>query len=57
VRPVTFHLRAPVSLDAVADQSGLAQLLDERPGELRPFPVAIDDREHLVVNERAGLSR
>ena len=48
------HRRAAVPLDAVADDAELGQLLDQRPGELGPLPVAVDDRQHLVVDEVAG---
>jgi hypothetical protein len=44
----------PYPLDAVADDAELAQLLDQRPGELGPFPVVVDDRQHLVVDEVPG---
>src|SRR6266511_4052366 len=40
--------------DPVADDVQLGQLLDERPGELGAFPVAVDDGQDLVVDEVAG---
>src|SRR5947207_6733780 len=51
------HRRAAVVFDAVADHAELAELLDERPGELGSFPVAVDDRQHLVVDEGPGAAQ
>ena len=48
------HRWAAVALDAVADDAERAHLLDELPRELRPFPVAVDDGQHLGVDERPG---
>jgi hypothetical protein len=50
------HRRAAVAVDAVADHAELGQLLDERPGKLGPFPVVVDDRQHLEVDEVAGAA-
>jgi hypothetical protein len=36
------------------DEAGRAQLLDQRPRELGPLPVAVDDRQHLLVHEPAS---
>ena len=64
VAPVEFHVdqpgrqrvhrRAAVTLDTVADNTQLGQLLDQRPGKLRPFPVTVDHRQDLSVDELAG---
>ena len=40
--------------DPVADDAQRAELLDQRPGELGPLPVAVDHRKHLLVDEGAG---
>jgi len=48
------HRRAAVALDAVADDSQPGHLLDQRPGKLGPLPVAVDDRQHLVIDEVPG---
>jgi hypothetical protein len=48
------HRRAAVALDAVSDDAEGAHLLDERPRELRTFPVTVDDEEHVVVDEGPG---
>ena len=48
------HRRAPVALDAVADDAKAAHLLDQRPRELGALPVAADHRQHLGVDEGPG---
>src|SRR5680860_569608 len=48
------HRRASVADDAVTDDVERAHLLDQLPGELSAFPVAVDDRRHLGVDELAG---
>src|SRR6266567_5407451 len=48
------HRRAAVSLDAVTDDIQRGKFLDQRPGELGTLPVAVDDWQHLVVDEVAG---
>jgi hypothetical protein len=49
-----IHRRAAVAFDPVADDAERGQLLDQRPGELRPLPVAVDHREDLGVDELTG---
>jgi hypothetical protein len=51
------HRRAAVTLDAVPDDAEGAHLLDERPRELRAFPVTVDDGKHVVVNQGPGASQ
>ena len=48
------HRRVAVTLDAVPDDAEGARLLDERPRELRAFPITVDDGEHVVVDEGSG---
>jgi hypothetical protein len=48
------HRRAAVAVDAVADDPQLGEFLDQRPRELGALPVAVDHREHVLVDEVAG---
>ena len=50
------HRRAAVPVDAVADDSELGQLSNQRPRELRALPVVVDGGQHLVVDEVAGTA-
>ena len=45
------HPGAPVALDVLPDDAQLGQPPDQRPRDLRPFPVPADDRHHLLVDE------
>src|SRR4029453_13631959 len=47
------HLGAAVALEAVPDQAELAEPPAELQRELRPLPVVVDHRKHLVLDEAA----
>jgi hypothetical protein len=40
----------------VTDESRRAELLDQRPRELRALPVAVDHRQHLALQPRPARS-
>ena len=48
---------AAVAGDVLADHAELAEPPDQRPGHLRPLPVAGDRRQHLPVDERADTAQ
>jgi hypothetical protein len=48
------HAGAAVALEVLADQAELGQANEQRPRQLGTFPVVVDDREHLVVDEAPG---
>ena len=48
------HRRAAVAVDPVPDQPELAEAAYQLAGEVRPLPVVVDHRKHLVVDEAPG---
>jgi hypothetical protein len=44
-------------LQSVADDTEAGQLLDELPRELGAFPVVVDDRKYVGVDELPGSFR
>ena len=45
------HARAAVALDVLAEQAELGEPAHQRPRELGALPVAVDDGQHLAVDE------
>jgi hypothetical protein len=56
ITPVELHVDQALGYRAhpVTHELQLGQPLNQRPGELGPLPVPIDDGQHFLVDEVAG---